>query len=31
MSTIRRCPLIEILFRARYKVSANSDLVMCPL
>ena len=31
MSAIRRSPLIEILFRVRYKeVSANKGLVMCP-
>ena len=31
MSTITRYPLIEILLRVRYEVSANRDLVICPL
>ena len=31
MSTITRYPLIEILLLVRYEVSANRDLVICPL
>ena len=32
MSAIMRCPLIEVLLYVRYEeVSANRDLVICPL
>ena len=31
MSAVTRYPLIEILLRVRYEVSANRGLVICPL